>query len=366
MSRRSLYFVGPEEVAVRERPIPDPDPGEVRVRTAVSAISPGTELLIYRGDAPTDLPADESIGSLSGALDYPLQYGYAAVGDVEAVGADVDDALLGETVFCFHPHESHFLVDPADLRFVPPGLDPGRAAFLPNVETAVNLAMDGRPLVGERVAVFGQGIVGLLTTALLARFPLDRLITVDVIPERRALSRAFGADESVPPAAATDRLDPGDGEEPAADLTLELSGNPAALDDAVSVTGYDGRVIIGSWYGDKRVDLDLGGRFHRSRVRLESSQVSTVDPSLRGRWDADRRLSVAWDLLGEIDVERLIGRRLPIEEAVTAYRLLDRGRGAEGEGDGDAESGSESGDETGDADADDRGAVGILFTYDDR
>ncbi|XVH31013.1 zinc-dependent alcohol dehydrogenase [Haloferacaceae archaeon DSL9] len=324
MARRSLRFVGTRQLDFVESPIPEPSAGEVRVKTLVSAISPGTELLVYRGDAPTDLVADEAISSLSTSLSYPLRYGYAAVGRVTAIGTGVDDEWLDRLVFAFNPHETHFLATPGELHPVPDGIDPERAALVPSVETAVNLVLDGAPRIGERVAVFGQGLVGLLTTALLSPFPLAKLTTVDGLADRRRRSKALGADASVSPdelGTVHDR--PPTGETSGTDLTYELSGNPDALDDAISVTGYDGRVVIGSWYGTKRVDVDLGGRFHRSRIELISSQVSTVDPSLRGRWDAERRFDVSWERLTALDLDHLVTHRYPFDDARTAYERLD-------------------------------------------
>ena len=316
MQGRAVYFVGPETVEVRERDVPQPASDEVRVRTRLSAVSSGTERLVYRGEAPTDLPADASLTALDGDLSFPLRYGYAAVGDVEAVGTDVDSSWLGRRVFGFNPHESRFLARPTELYQIPDGVSDARAAMLPTMETALNFVMDGNPRIGEHVVVFGQGIVGLVTTALLGQFPLGSLTVADCVAERRELALELGATEAVHP----DELDtPADG----ADLTLELSGNPDALDHALDVTRYAGRVLVGSWYGTKPAVLDLGGEFHRSRISIESSQVSTISPDLRGRWDADRRFSLAWERLADLPIESLVTHRLDVEDASRAYRLLE-------------------------------------------
>ena len=314
MSGRALYFTDPESVAVRERPVADPGPGEVRVRTELSAISPGTELLVYRGEAPADLSADETIDALDGTLAYPLKYGYAAVGRVTALGEGVDDGWLDRRVFAFNPHESHFLAEPETL--VPTTLPAEQALFIPNTEAAVNFAMDARPRVGARVAVFGQGPVGLLTTALLAEFPLATLVTVDPCARRRELSESLGADRSLPPDELDTVAEP-------VDIALELSGNPPALDDAIDVTGYAGRVIVGSWYGTKDVSLDLGESYHRSHIRVRASQVSRVDPDHADRWDKDRRLEFVRSWLSDTDLSALHTHRFPLERAPEAYRLLD-------------------------------------------
>ena len=173
------------------------------VETQFSAISPGTELLIYRGQAPSDLAADENIAALSGSLVFPLQYGYAAVGTVIEVGDDLSPKWIDRTVFSFQPHQTHFITTPEQVIPLPEGVSPQSAVFLPNMETAVNFLMDGHPLIGERVAVFGQGIVGLLTTALLSKFPLKDLLTLDLYPNRRAASLDAGAIQSFDPSNAT-------------------------------------------------------------------------------------------------------------------------------------------------------------------
>lgn len=324
MKRLALYFTAPYRVSVQEEPLAPLAADQVMVQTLVSALSPGTELLFYRGQVPTDLPVDETIAALAGEVGFPLKYGYAAVGQVVAVGAQVAPEWQGQRVFSFHPHESHFVASPAELMPVPPSLAPEEAAFLPNMETAVNFLMDGQPLIGEQVVVFGQGVVGLLTTALLACLPLVTLVTLDRYPLRRDTSLALGAHASLDPAEhqALTRLHAlllqG------ADLTYELSGNPAALDQAVAATGFSGRVVIGSWYGQKRVDVNLGGRFHRSRIRLISSQVSTLAPEWTGRWSKARRLQVAWRMLEQVRPAQLITHRFPLVQAAQAYAMLDQ------------------------------------------
>lgn len=340
MTARSVHFTAPREVTVREAPVPEPSAGQVRVESIVSAISPGTELLVYRGEVPTDLAADTTIDAIDDTFEYPLQYGYATVGRVTAVGDGVDPDWRDELVFAFHPHASHLLATPDDIWRVPDWCSPERAAFLANLEAAIGFVMDGRPRIGERVAVFGQGVVGLLTTALLAEFPLSALATVEPHGMRRELSERMGADESLPPGAdlapvlgedADDAANGADGVDAAngvdgadgVDLAYELSGRPEGLDAAIDATGYGGRVVVGSWYGNRRADLNLGEQFHRSHIRVRSSQVSTIDPDHAGRWDKPRRFDLAWRLLRTVETDRLVTHRLPVGRAEQAYRLLD-------------------------------------------
>jgi threonine dehydrogenase-like Zn-dependent dehydrogenase len=203
------------------------------------------------------------------------------------------------------------------------------AAFLPNMETAVNFMMDGRPLIGEAVAVFGQGVVGLLTTALLARVPLCLLVTFDGLPLRREKSKALGAQSVLDPSredisGQVQRLLDERGCGSGTDLTYELSGSPAALDQSIAITGFNGRIVVGSWYGSKRANIDLGGQFHRSRIRIMSSQVSTLAPDLTGRWTKSRRLGLALRMLSEVQPASLITHRYHISQAEEAYQLLDQ------------------------------------------
>ncbi|MGB6066549.1 MAG: zinc-binding alcohol dehydrogenase [Desulfomonilaceae bacterium] len=329
MKRLSLEFTQPYQVTVIEESLPKPAPRQVLVRTICTGVSAGTEMLVYRGQWPESLLLDETIPALARPFSYPLKYGYCAVGRIIEIGSELDRDWLNKKVFSFNPHESHFLASPNELILLPDSLTAEEAVFLPNTETAISFVMDGRPLIGEQVAVFGQGVVGLLTTASLARFPLARLATLDRYPFRRQRSVEFGAQESLDP-TRPDVLEqlrqlvgaelPGDG----FDLSYELSGNPSALQQAISATGFSGRIVIGSWYGGKRADLDLGGRFHRGRIKLISSQVSHVAPELTGLWTKSRRLEFALHMLEQLRPASLITHRFSIRRAAEAYNLLDR------------------------------------------
>jgi threonine dehydrogenase-like Zn-dependent dehydrogenase len=219
------------------------------------------------------------------------------------------------------------------LILIPDSLSPETACFLPNMETAVNLVQDGAPILGEKVLVLGQGVVGLLTASLLSEFPLESLVTVDNFELRRKALRVEGKKVEVKSLTTFD-LQPFDqthvvpmpfreGKPSPFDLTFELSGSPSALDDAIALTTFSGRIVIGSWYGQKRAQIDLGGAFHRSRIKLISSQVSTISPELSGRWDKSRRFDVAWKALERIKPEKWITHRFALHDADKAYQLLD-------------------------------------------
>lgn len=322
---RALWLAAPRTAEFRREVVPPPGPGEIRVRTVASALSQGTELLVYRGEVPPDLPLD--LPALSGSFAFPIKYGYATVGRVVDVGTGVSCFAPGDAVFVHHPHQSAFVVPaqpavgPPPLR-LPEGLDPLLGLFIANIETAINVLLDTPLRLGETVLVFGQGVVGLLITQLLRRAGMGRVVAVEPLPARRALSRRLGADEVVAPDEAVDtvrRLTGGRG----ADVAIEVSGAGAALQAAIEGVAVEGTVVAVSWYGTKPVSLALGGHFHRGRVRLRSSQVGRIDPALAPRWDANRRLALAVALLPELRLTELISHRLPFEEAPGAYQLID-------------------------------------------
>jgi threonine dehydrogenase-like Zn-dependent dehydrogenase len=240
---------------------------------------------------------------------------------VSATGPGVDEGLIGKTLFAFHPHQDTAVVPVAGCHRVPDGVPPEAALFLPQVETALNLVMDGAPLIGERVLVFGQGVVGLLTARLLAEFPLARLVAAEPLAWRRELAKQCGVAETVDPADAGvwQALLAGLN---GADLIFELSGDMAALNQAIEAAGFDGRIVVGSWYGAQSQPLDLGGRFHRNRLRLISSQVSTLNPALTGRWDKPRRIDLAWRMVRKLEPQRLISQSFPLAECRQAFETV--------------------------------------------
>ena len=325
----SLIFTAPSQVEVRTAPLPPLQDDEVLVETICSAVSAGTEMLVYRGEFSQLHDINDTVSS---ELKYPLAYGYACVGVVRETGKKVDKSWLGKSVFAFQPHTSSFIAHPSSLIPLPHSLPPQNACFLPNMETAVNLVQDGAPILGECVMVLGQGVVGLLTASLLAEFPLENLTVVDSIELRRnAINEVEGdvlTGGAVPKGQRlkVKSLSPADlrlSTFDSFDLVYELTGSPAALNTAIEHTAFSGRIVVGSWYGQKRAEIDFGGSFHRSRIKLISSQVSTISPELSGRWDKPRRFEVAWQALERIQPRRWITHRFSLNEAARAYQLLD-------------------------------------------
>lgn len=329
MNQYRLIFEKPRHTIIERRTVPQLAENELLVANRLSAVSAGTEMLIFGGHFPEQMVVDTKIASLTAVFQYPLAYGYSSVGEVIAAGNPDNAGWLGRRVFAFHPHASHFTAAPESLLPVPDGISIDDAVFLANMETAVNLLMDGRPLVGERVVVIGLGTIGLLVTALLSRFPLDAVMGIDPHRIRRDAAADLGAtdllsgeeaDLAVQPSFIVGQSD-GDGR---ADLIFEVSGNPDALNVALALAGYHTRLVIGSWYGTKSTAIALGGPFHRNRVSITSSQVSTIAPELSARWTSQRRLQTAWAMLARCRPGRLISHRFQIQQAQEAYELIAR------------------------------------------
>lgn len=317
----ALWLTAPRTTTFRREAVPPPRCGEVRVRTIASALSQGTELLVYRGQVPADLPLD--LPTLAGSFAFPIKYGYATVGRVVDIGTDVEGYAPGDLVFVHHPHQSAYVV-PATLPVrLPAGLDPHLGLFTANLETAVNVLLDTPLRLGETALVFGQGTVGLLIAQLLKRAGAGCVLVVEPLPRRRELALRVAADAGLAPGddlpGRVRALTAGRG----ADVAIEVSGAGAALQAAIDSVAVEGTVVAVSWYGTKPVALSLGGHFHRGRIRVRSSQVGRLAPALSPRWDHARRLALAIDLLPRLRLAELISHRFPFSEAPAAYRLLD-------------------------------------------
>jgi 2-desacetyl-2-hydroxyethyl bacteriochlorophyllide A dehydrogenase len=321
LEARALWFDAPQAVALRLESVPPPSPGEARIQTIASALSQGTEMLVYRGEVPDDLPLD--LPTLAGGFGFPIKYGYATVGRVLDAGSDVDRLVAGDHVFVHHPHQDAFVV-PADMPVpLPDGLDPLLGLFVANLETAVNIVHDAPLYLGETAVVFGQGVVGLLVSQLLKLAGAGRVIAVDPLAKRRELARALAVEETFEPDDdLTERVLEATGGR-GADVAVEVSGSGAALQSAIDTVAIEGTVVVASWYGKKPVTLSLGRHFHRGRVRIISSQVGQIPSALGRRWDRARRTETVLGLLPRLRLEELVSHRFPFERAPEAYRLVD-------------------------------------------
>ncbi|HEX2031270.1 MAG TPA: zinc-binding alcohol dehydrogenase [Actinomycetota bacterium] len=318
MKARGVWFVAPFEVELRDVEVPEPSDGQVLVSTRYSGISGGTEMLAYRGQLDPELPLDERLGGLRGTFRYPFAYGYSVVGVVERSRGPVPE---GSLVFAFHPHQDRLVVDAADVLALE-GVDPRVATLYPIVETGLQVTLDAAPRLGDVVAVVGLGPVGTVAAALLSRAGA-RVLGADRRAGARTAAAALGVTAVDPADLGAEVRDRTSGR--GCDVVVEASGDPAALGPALDLLAHEGTALVCSWYGTKAVALPLGGAFHRRRLVIRSSQVSTIPAALSARWDVRRRREEARRLLGELPLRPLATHEFAFEEAPVAYAALDRG-----------------------------------------
>ncbi|MGV9886476.1 zinc-dependent alcohol dehydrogenase [Streptomyces sp. NPDC003395] len=289
-SARAFWLRSPGHGEIREVALPEPAEGEAVVRTLYTGVSRGTETLVFRGGVPQSQYAAMRAPFQEGDFPGPVKYGYLNVGVVE----EGPRQLTGRTVFCLYPHQTRYVVPAAALTVVPEHVPAGRAVLAGTVETAVNALWDAAPLVGDRVAVVGGGMIGCSVAALLARFPGVRVQLVDTDPARARTAEALGVGFAPPEDALG-----------GCDLVIHASATEQGLARALQLLAAEGTVVELSWYGDRRVSLPLGEAFHSRRLTIRGSQVGTVSPARASRSYADR-LALALDLLADPALDALI------------------------------------------------------------
>ena len=312
MIARALWSVAPGRAELREEALPARAPDQALVRTRVTGISRGTERLVLQGRVPESQYPVMRAPLMGGDFPFPVKYGYSAVGVVEA------GALEGQRVFCLHPHQDRFLAPASMCIPIPDAVPDARAALAANMETAVNILWDARPLVGERVLVIGAGVVGLLAAYLIAQIPGTEVVVTDIDASRRALAEALGAGFTSPEDAPGER-----------DLIIHASAAPAGLRHALSLCAFEARIVEASWFGDRECPLPLGEAFHARRLSIISTQVGAVAPAMRGRRSHGERLALALALLSDPRLDALVGPETAFEDLPAAYAgLLDSAPGA--------------------------------------
>jgi len=307
---RACWVEAPGRAGLRPAALAAPGPGEVLVRTLHSGISRGTELLVFRGEVPESEHERMRAPFQEGDFPAPLKYGYASVGVVE----QGPQALLGRKVFCLYPHQTHYVVPAEAVHPLPEGLPPARAVLAANMETAVNALWDAAPRIGDRIAVVGAGVVGLLAAWLAGRMPGCEVEVIDTNSARRAVAEGLGLAFASPQAARPD-----------ADLVIHASGNAEGLATALRLAAFEATVLEMSWYGRQSVALPLGEAFHSRRLTLRSSQVGHVAQSQRARWSHGRRMSLALSLLRDPALDALLTDAAPFDALPAVLARLAAG-----------------------------------------
>ncbi|MFG2244080.1 zinc-binding alcohol dehydrogenase [Spirillospora sp. NPDC048823] len=288
---RAFWIRSPGNGEIRDVVLPEPGPGEVVVRSVCSGVSRGTESIVFRGGVPPNQHAIMRAPFQDGTFPGPVKYGYLNVGVVEHGPPE----LAGRHVFCLYPHQTRYVVPAGAVSPIPDGVPPERAVLAGTVETAVNALWDAAPLVGDRIAVVGAGMVGCSVAGVLAGFPGGDVQLVDTDPSRAAVARALGVRFVLPEEA-----------EGGCDLVVHASATDAGLARSLELLAPEGQVVELSWYGDRRVSVPLGEFFHSRRLTVRGSQVGAVPPARRARRSFADRLALALRLLANPGFDALI------------------------------------------------------------
>lgn len=313
MQAQALWSIGAGAAELRPEEV-RPAPGDVVVRMLWSGISRGTERLVFEGRVPDSERARMRCPFQAGEFPFPVKYGYQAVGVVE----DGPSGLLGRPVFCLHPHQSLFAVPRGAVHPLPDALPPRRAVLTANMETALNAVWDSGAGPGDRILVVGAGALGLLTASILARLPGACVTIADHIASRAEIAAQMGVMFASPGAVSDDF-----------DLSFHVSASAGGLRMALEALGPEGTCVEMSWHGAGDTPAPLGGAFHSRRLRLVSSQVGSLPPARRPRWDYARRLATALELLCDDRLDALITAEIAFADLPRAMPAL-LGPGAQG------------------------------------
>jgi NADPH:quinone reductase-like Zn-dependent oxidoreductase len=297
---RALWYTKPQTVELRATPLSPPKPTEARVRSLFTGISRGTERLVCAGAIAASEWARMRAPMQEGTFPFPVKYGYCAVGVLEEGPAE----LIGRLVFALHPHQDYFNAPVEALVPIPAGIPPRRATLAANMETALNALWDSGAGPGDRIVIVGAGVVGLLVASLAGRLPGATVTAVDVAEARRPLAESLGVAFAGPCQAPAD-----------ADVVFHASATAGGLNAAINCAGFESTIVEMSWYGDKAVNVELGGAFHSRRLRIISSQVGQVSAARRPRWTYRRRLESALDLLASPTLDALVATEIDFDEA---------------------------------------------------
>ncbi|MFK7891817.1 MAG: zinc-binding alcohol dehydrogenase [Granulosicoccus sp.] len=306
----AFWVTGEAKGELMREPLNACDKAHVKVRTLYSAISRGTEMLVFNNRVPVSEHEHMRAPFQGGNFPYPVKYGYINVGVVE----EGPDYLRGKTVFCLYPHQKRYVVPVDAVTVVPENIPPARAVLAANMETAVNALWDANVNIGDQVSVVGAGVIGCLVAYLASRITGCQVELIDNNASRLETARLLNVAFATPENAATER-----------DLLVHASASESGLNTAIRLAGMEAKIIELSWFGDRTVSASLGGAFHSKRLQICCSQVGQIAPAQRARWSYSRRLKLAISLLDNPMLDCLISGESQFEQLPGLMQVLSRG-----------------------------------------
>lgn len=289
---RALWFNGKKDAEIVTRKIPDLENGECKIETHHTSISSGTELLVYRGKIPSELHTSMKCPYFEGSFSFPVKYGYSLVGRV----FEGSKSLMNKYVHILHPHQDVCVVKQEDVFVIPDNIPLNRATLGSNLEAAVNGLWDSNVNIGDKVLIVGFGIIGSLLARLLSFIQEVEVEIIDIDLEKIALAEEFGFIAYEPEKLLVNTFD----------LSFHASASGEGLQSAINAVGFEGKIIDLSWYGVDKVNLHLGGNFHKYRKKIISSQVTKIASVQRSRWSNQRRKELVFKLLRKSEFDQHI------------------------------------------------------------
>lgn len=326
---RELLCTAPRKLEFREyveSPLAD---NQVRVRSEFGAAKHGTEMSVYRGHVSERGPWDGEYGLHSkgeSAKASSWNPGNMIVGTVTELGPNCSKVQVGQRILCYGGFRETRTVNETACWIVPPDVSWESAVCLDPADFALGALRDGNVRLGDAVAVFGMGAIGLVVVQLAKLTGAAPVIAVDPLPIRREAAQVCGADLVLDP----ERCDVGleikkvTGKR-GVDIAIEYSGSPLALQAALRGIAYGGTVVAGAFPAPYQAGLDLGAEAHINRPTLIFSRACSDPNREHPRWDNARIYATCWRLIceGKIRGEDIVRPVVPFSTLLIEYPRID-------------------------------------------
>lgn len=279
---------------------------EVLLRTLTSGISLGTEKKVAEGQVPANISEMMHVPYMTGDFGFPLGYGYSLVGQVIEGGNE----WLGLRVHLMHPHQDVCIVKKSDLMKVPGDISDAKATLISNMETALNGYWDGEIKPKDRILIIGFGQIGALLSGILKIKVSNPIQIFEKDQKRREIAESMGLE-------TVDEIS-----QASYDIVYNTAGNAQAIEASFKALKFEGRLIELSWYGDKKVSINLGSDFHIKRLKMISSQVSHLPKRMMRNWNFEKRKKAVIELLQNPWYDQFPIQAIPFNESPQFFDQL--------------------------------------------
>lgn len=307
MEIKELWHISGTDSVIQKSQV-DETLAEAVVQSYYSFISAGTERIVSMGQVPGQIANQMRVPYMKGNFPFPVSYGYSVVGKV----IKGPDKLKSRFVHLLHPHHDFVLAKEQDIFLIPDKVPAKRAVFASNMETVVNAIWDSKFQLGDRILIAGFGTVGALLALTLMQFPGINVMITDRNRERKNFIKACGIE----------LFEEGINSDEQFDICFHCTGNENGLQLCIDHARMEGKIIELSWYGNKNVNVNLGGSFHIGRKTIISSQVSNIPVDKKTFWDFKKRKELVFKLLENNIYDRLPCLEIPFTDSPKFFNRL--------------------------------------------